>query len=114
VLDPGGKGGGAFVVAGEDLAVGPLGGQGAVESFDLAVLPGAVRLDDRLPGSARGAHVAKRVPVGPGVVGHEPLDPVNAVGSEVGGSAGEEGRAGGAFLVGEDLGVGQPGVVIDE
>ena len=44
------KGSGAFVVAGEGLPVGPLGGQGAVESFDLAVLPGAVRSDERLGG----------------------------------------------------------------
>ena len=42
VLEPGGKGGGAVVVAGEDLPVGPFGGQGAVEPFDLAVLPWAV------------------------------------------------------------------------
>src|SRR3954453_22881966 len=46
VLDPRGKGGGAFVVVGEDLAVGPLGDQGAVEAFGLAVLPWAVRLDE--------------------------------------------------------------------
>src|SRR3982751_814249 len=46
VLDPRGKGGGALVVAGEDLAVGPFGGQRAVEPFDLAVLPRAVRLDE--------------------------------------------------------------------
>src|SRR3954465_1521403 len=59
VLDPGGKGGGALVVAGEDLAVGPLGDQGAVEPFDLAVLPGTVRLDELLPGTDRGAHLAQ-------------------------------------------------------
>src|SRR3954454_6710115 len=70
VLDPGGKGGGALVVAGEDLAVGPLGDQGAVEPFDLAVLPGAVRLDELLPGPELGAHAGQGVPVGEGVVGH--------------------------------------------
>jgi hypothetical protein len=48
VLDPGGKGSCAFVVPGEGLAVGPLGGQGAVEAFDLAVLPRAVRLGELL------------------------------------------------------------------
>ena len=38
----------------------------------------------------------------------------DAVGGEVVGGAGEERRAGRALLVGQDLGVGQPGVVIDE
>ena len=57
VLEPGCKGGGAFVVAGEDLPVGPLGGQGAVEALDLAVLPGAVGLDELL----RGAELRRRL-----------------------------------------------------
>lgn len=48
VLEPWGKGGGAGLVAGEGLAVGPLGRQGAVESFDLAVLPRAVGSDELL------------------------------------------------------------------
>lgn len=39
------KCGGALVVAGVDLVVGPFGLQGAVEAFDFAVLPGAVRFD---------------------------------------------------------------------
>ena len=51
VLEPGRKGSGALVVGGEDLAVGPLGGQGSVEPFDLAVLPGAVRADELLGGA---------------------------------------------------------------
>jgi hypothetical protein len=84
VLDPGGKGGGAFVVAGEDLAVGPFGGQGAVEPFDLAVLPRAVRSDGLLPGPDRRAHGCLQLLVGEGVVGHGALDPVDAVGGEVG------------------------------
>jgi hypothetical protein len=41
-LEPGRKGGGELVVAVEDLPVGPLGLQGAVETLDLAVLPRAV------------------------------------------------------------------------
>jgi hypothetical protein len=53
VLEPGRKGGGAFVVGEEDLPVGPLGLQGAVEAFDLAVLPGAVGLDELLLGAER-------------------------------------------------------------
>ena len=48
VLEPRCKGLCPFGVAGEGLAVGPLGGQGAVEALDLAVLPGAVGLDELL------------------------------------------------------------------
>src|SRR3954462_4988544 len=59
VLAPGSKGRGALIVVGEGLSVGPFGGQGAVEPFDPAVLPGAVRLDELLPGADRGAHVAQ-------------------------------------------------------
>jgi hypothetical protein len=33
---------------------------------------------------------------------------------EVAGGAGEERGAGGALLIGEDLGVGQPGMVVDQ
>ena len=44
VVEPGCKRGGAFGVGGEDVPVGPLGLQGPVEAFDLAVLPWAVRL----------------------------------------------------------------------
>ena len=56
VLDPGGKRCSAFGVAGEDLPVGPLGGKGPIETFDLAVLPGAVRLDEHLLGPEVGDH----------------------------------------------------------
>jgi hypothetical protein len=51
VVQPGCKCGGAVVVAGEDTAVGPFGGEGAVETFDLAVGPGAVRFDEALLGA---------------------------------------------------------------
>lgn len=40
VVEPGCKGGCAVVVGGEGLAVGPLGGQGAVQALDFAVFPG--------------------------------------------------------------------------
>ncbi len=56
VIEPGGKGAVPVVVAGEDLAVGPSGEQGAVEAFHLAVLPGAVWLDEDLPGPDLGAY----------------------------------------------------------
>lgn len=48
VLEPRRKSGGALVIAGEDLAVGPLAGQGAVKALYLPVLPLAVRLDELL------------------------------------------------------------------
>src|SRR5512139_1058881 len=83
VLKPWRKSGGALLVGGEDLAVGPLGGQGAVEPFDLAVLPGAVGLDELLPDAVPGAQLPQRVPVGPGVVGHQSLDVGDAVSGEV-------------------------------
>ena len=45
VLLPGGQRVGAVVVAEVDGRVGPFGGEGALVALDLAVLPGAVRLD---------------------------------------------------------------------
>jgi hypothetical protein len=41
--------------------------QGAVEALHLAVLPGAMRLDERLAGAETGDDLAQRVFVGPGV-----------------------------------------------
>ena len=100
VLEPGCKGGCAVVVGEEDLAVGPLGEQGAVEAFDLAVLPGAVRPDEDLPDAGRGAELAQRLAVGPGVVGHQPFDPGDAVGGEVVDRAVEERAQVGPFSSG--------------
>ena len=40
VLEPGRKGGGAFVVGEEGLAIGPLGGQGPVEALYLPFCQG--------------------------------------------------------------------------
>jgi hypothetical protein len=104
-----------MVVAGEDLPVGPLGGQGAVESFDLAVLPGAVRLDELVRGT-QGRHRSFDVgalSVAEVVVGDDPFDTGNAVAGEVFGGSQDESGAGGAFLVREDLAVRQAAVVID-
>ena len=83
VLEPWVKGGGAVSVGREWLSVGPLGLQCAVEPLHLAVLPGAVRSDELLPDATCGADIAQRVPVRPGIVGDEPLDPGDAVGEEV-------------------------------
>jgi hypothetical protein len=46
VVDEVWQGCGSLIVAGEDLPVGPLVGEGSVEAFDLAVLPRAVRSDE--------------------------------------------------------------------
>jgi hypothetical protein len=46
------------------------------------------------------------------VVGHDALDP-DAVAAEEAQGVDEEGEAGAALLVGVDLGIGQPGVVVD-
>ncbi len=49
-----------------------------------------------------------------GVVGHELFDTGDAVCGEVGGGTPQEARAGRARLVGQDLAVGQPGMVVDD
>lgn len=54
-----------------------------------------------------------RASVGERVVRDHAFDLVDAVLGEVGASPGQESGRGGAFLVGVDLGVGEPGVVID-
>lgn len=112
---PGGKGVGSVLVAGEGLAVGPFDGHGAVEAFDFAVLPRAVRLDELLLGPERGDGVSEgdRVAVGEGVVADHAPDLGDAVSGEVGGCAGQEPGGGGSFFVRVDLGVGQAGVVVD-
>ncbi|SEE03665.1 hypothetical protein SAMN05428945_6460 [Streptomyces sp. 2224.1] len=53
------------------------------------------------------------VSVGPGVIGQDTFDAVDAVAAEERGGPGEEGCAGGDLLVRVDLGVGQAGVVVD-
>lgn len=95
-------------------AVGPVLLHGAVEPFGFAVLPGAVRPGgdvlraERLElGLERGRDgVVLRV------VGHDLADRDPVAGEELG-RGGEERRAGGALLIGEDLREREPGVVID-
>jgi hypothetical protein len=74
-----------------------------------------VRLDEPVLSAELGNRLfaGAGVAVGPGVVGDQPLDPRDAVGGEVGGGAEQERRTGGAGLVGQDFGVGEPGVVVD-
>ena len=115
LLEPWGKGGSPFVVAGEDLPVGPLGGQGAVEPLHLAVLPRAVRADELVLGADgfNRCFDVGALAVAEMVVGDHPLDRGDAMAGEEGRGAGDETGAGGALLVGQDLAVGQAGVVID-
>ena len=79
-------------VAEEDPPVGPFDLQCAVEPLDLAVLPRAVRLDEPVLNAELGNRLLDGggVPVGPGVVGDQSLNPGNPVGGEVGGSAEQE------------------------
>ena len=59
VLEPGRKGVSAGLVGGEGLPVGPFGGENPVEALDLAVLPGAVRIDKLLPYAVIGADLSE-------------------------------------------------------
>jgi len=115
VVDPWCQSVGPVVVGSEDLLVGPLDLKGSVESFDLAVLPGAVGFDENVFRSQacddRSDSVA--VFVAPMVVGHDLFDLFDAVFSEEDCCALQEPGGGFAFLVVEDLAVGQTRVVID-
>ena len=92
VVEPVRQGLGPLGVAGVGAAVGPFGEQGAVEPLDLAVLPGAVRLDEPVLSAELGNRLLDGggVAVGPSIVGDQPLNPRDAVGGEVGGSAEQE------------------------
>jgi hypothetical protein len=99
-------------LVGTDL--GPLGYQGPGESLGLAVGLGPVRAGEALDRTQLGHHGLDlaAVAVGEGVVSQHPLDGDVVGGEEAAGPA-QESCAGGATLVGQDLGIGQPGVVID-
>lgn len=99
VLEPRCKCCGAIRVRGVRTAVCPFGGESAIESFDFAVLPGTMRLDELLHNLVFGTHRAERVSICPRVVGHQSFDPIDAVHSEVGDSASEESRTCDTFLV---------------
>ena len=68
VVQPWGKGISSGLVAGEGLAVGPVGLQGAVEPFDLAVLPGAVGPDEHVSDPPNGQDFPDRGGAGVGQV----------------------------------------------
>lgn len=103
-----------MVVAGENLAVGPLDLWDAVEAFDLAVLPGTVRADREVAGSDIGERVLEvaREDVVLRVVADDLFDPDAVTGEELSGPS-DEACAGGTLLFGVNLGVGQAGVIVD-
>lgn len=84
------------------MPVGPAFLEGAVEAFRFSVLPGVAGFDQDVFGAQSGE----------GVVGHDPLHG-RTVGCRSDRGPGEEHRAGRAFLIGEDHGVSQAGMVID-
>jgi hypothetical protein len=112
-VQPRSKSGSAGVFAGVQPPVGPAVRQGAVQPLDLAVGLGPVGAG-ALGGDAQLlAGLAPSVAaVAAAVVGQDPLDG-DATGGEPGLGSGEEPDRGLAGLVRVDLGVGQPGVVID-
>lgn len=83
--EPWGKGVGAFLVAVERLPVGPFLLEGAVESFDLAVLPWAVGLDELVLDAVFLKELGElaAASVRPCVVGHQSFDADDAVRGEV-------------------------------
>lgn len=115
VLEPECKGCCSTSVAGEGLPVGPLGREGPVRPFVLAVLPGAVGLEELLPGPEIDDCGLERssATIGEGVVRDDAFYLSDAVARGVFGCAGEEPGRGCAFLVRVDLGIGEAGVVID-
>lgn len=115
MLDPGRKGIGSGLVAGEGLPVGPLGCERPVEALDFPVLPGAVRLDELLLRAERSDGVLERgrVSVGERVVRDHSFDSRDAVAGEVGRCASQEPCCGRPLLVRVDLRVGKTAMVID-
>lgn len=115
VVEPWCKGCRSFVVAGEHLPVGPLGGECSVEAFDLAVLPWAVRADELVRDLPLREEFAKSsaTPVAPSIVGHLPFDR-DAVASEELDRTGKELGCGVGLFVGVDLGERQPAVIVND
>src|SRR5699024_1436485 len=112
LVEPIGVGSCSVFVAAVRLGVGPFLGQGAVEAFDFAVGlrvvgPGVAMLDRFAEGV-----VEESGPVARSVVSHHRGHGDASLLEEGVGSLPE---TGGSFfaLIGQDLGIGQPGVVID-
>jgi hypothetical protein len=111
VVEPGWQGGPAGLFAGVEPLVGPFVEQGSVESLRLAVGLGPVGPGPSVgDGRAEGVGEGVRAVAG-SVVGEDLFDGDAAGGEEGVGAAPERGR-GLLLLVGQALGVGQPGVVV--
>lgn len=112
-MEPGGVGVASFLLGAVGLCVGPLVEQGAVEAFDLAVGLRAVGPGSLVGDVGGGQHVPPGVGLVAGaVVGQHALDGDPGLGEELLGAGPE--RGGGVLaLIGEDLAVGQAGVVVD-
>jgi hypothetical protein len=104
--------GGAVAVA---QAIGPLVLHGLVKALDLAVPAWGVGGRDDVPDAVLREHLARRavVGVGPGAVGHQPPGG-DAVAGKPGKRALHEGGDGRGALVGQQLAVGEPRVIVDE
>src|ERR1700722_5811057 len=113
-VQPGVKGGAAFGFGGVGAGVGPFVGEGAVEPFDFAVGLGPVGAG-ALVGDAqvRAGSGPVAGAVAATVVGEDALDG-DPGGGVPGGGAGQERGRGFLALVGEDLGIGEPGVVVQD
>src|ERR1700679_1715955 len=110
--EPGVKGLAAVGFAGAGLGVGPLVGQGAVEPLDLAVGLGPVGAGPVVGDAQLSAGGGPVTGAGAGTgVADRPFDR-DPGGGEPGVRAGQERGGGFLALVGQDLGVGQPGVVV--
>ncbi len=111
VVQPGRVGGRAGFVAAVELHVGPYGGEGAVEPLDFAVSLRPVRPCRLVRRGAQGGVEHRRAVAG-SVVGEHSADDDAVLGEEQFRSPPERGR--GLFaVVGSDLRVGQPGVIVD-
>jgi hypothetical protein len=91
------------VVGGEELPVGQLDQQGAVEALDLAVLPGTMGFGEDLLDPVVVLADLPRDHLWASVVGHQPLDLGDGVGSEVGQRTFQKRCAGRALLTGQNL-----------
>src|SRR5699024_3168799 len=111
-MEPVGVGGGTVFVAAVRLGVGPFLGQGAVEAFDFAVGLGLVRSGVAMLDGLAESVIEQPRPVTGAIVGHDCGHGDTRLGEEGVGALPE---AGGSFLtlIGQDLGIGQPRVVID-
>src|SRR3954447_5661483 len=112
-MEPWLHGGGALGGAVERLQVGPFAQAGLDEAFGFAVGPGRVRPSAPVLDAGGRARFPKgSAGIGRAVVGHDPLDG-DAEAGEPGKRPLEEGHGALLALVGQDLGVGEPGGVVD-